>query len=324
MSSSAHAFALCLSLAASSRAAAAEQLVGVSLEWTRGPGADACLSGSALRDEVRRRVTMDPFRPPYSIYLEGFAQHQGDTWSATMYLHRGGTTTVRTFASPAPTCESLGEAVALAAALLIEPQAKLVAPPAPPDAPPLALEPPAVAPPPAPEPAAPTPAHAVVSGQLTSGAVAGITPSVAAGIEIAALPPLLLARAGFTYVPERRATTSDSEIGIGITAVVAGVCGSFDANTWLALRGCADLLFGGIYAVVFEGVPEEPGVQRWAALAASAESVFELAPSVGVVAAGGVWVPFVRHGFRVSGTNDLLFRQPAVIPAASLGVRLKL
>ena len=215
----------------------------------------------------------DPFAADASRVLTVRFRHRSNRWSARITArdasHEGDG--VRELSRRTETCAALADAVELAVALAIDPDAPLAPqrPPEPTCPPPVECPAPAVCPVtecPRVEPRVvvrevPVAPRGVPSSvSLRGGATVGAT----------LLAPVVLvefrsrherpwhAAAGALFVP---ATHADSATGFGLTAAYAGFC----AGTLGAVRasGCVGLQLGALHAVVYELVPLAPGDRVW-------------------------------------------------------------
>lgn len=318
----------------------------VRLSWVRGPGAEACSSEAALAGRVAARLGRDPFSDRAARSIEGLVVRKDDRFSARIYVRddKGALLGVRELDDASPTCSALDEAVTLAVALAIDPEAALQPPPPtpveppPPAAPPAAPSAPSIAPAalpsiapaapsiapaarPAPSRAAPAPS-APAYGVATVRALLGfgLLPRSAAGVASSAEVGAgrLRATAGLLWFPEAR--TSNEAFGFGLAAGALGGC--FDAHRAPAVRLglCAGAMGGAIHAVTYEVAPTNPGDHPWAALSLSGrlevQPVGPLTLHLGLEALGLL----VRHRFFVIGRPGTVFEQPPVGAIASAGV----
>src|SRR5258707_2347242 len=89
--------------------------------WTRGPGAESCLSEEDMRRKIADIVGVDPFGKAASPTVAGIVRRQGDMLVANISLEQPGeATTTRGFQSNDMTYGPPSEAVALAVALSVE------------------------------------------------------------------------------------------------------------------------------------------------------------------------------------------------------------
>ena len=103
---------------------------GVSFSWVRGDGAQSCPGRAELAAEVARRLGYDPFQPAFGQSLEGVVERTSDRWQVVLYARDAEGVMVgrRELDSEEQGCAALGDAVALAMALAIDPEAALRAP----------------------------------------------------------------------------------------------------------------------------------------------------------------------------------------------------
>jgi hypothetical protein len=133
-----------------------------SLGWIRLAGAETCAGPRAVAEAVEKRLGRPVFAAPghADVDVEGQIERAGPSggWRATITLsdEHGAVLGTRELTSDAADCRALDAPIALALALMIDPDAALDLPPAPPPPVPPPPSPPAPSPP-APSPPAPSP-----------------------------------------------------------------------------------------------------------------------------------------------------------------------
>jgi hypothetical protein len=288
------------------------------LSWVRADGAETCADARAMRGAVQRRLGRDPFGTEGAISVEGQAAREGDTWVARIRARgpEGERLGARTLRSDAADCVSLGEAAALAVALVIDPEAVAR----------VARERPAAA------PASPPPARlgsraAQPPAWLDARALlqAGLLPGLAPGFVLGAEVPLL-AWLGVTvdlrYWPEQQTEAMDERFAFGLTAASLGPCFEALPGSRVGLSLCGLGQLGSIHAVVYDLEPTAPGDRLWAAAAAKVQ-LYAVLDRWRLVLAGTATAPFTRHRFKASGRDETIFRQDTVAFGGELGVGLR-
>ena len=123
-----------------------------SLGSLRGPGADACSSGSQIAAWVEKRFAKSPFAPDAALSIDAYVTHAESGWRAQIYIRNreGGLAGSRELTSDASDCASIQSAAVLVIALTIDPEAGLLRLTPPPSSPTLPRTPPPVTPSPSP------------------------------------------------------------------------------------------------------------------------------------------------------------------------------
>jgi hypothetical protein len=295
----------------------------VRLHWVRLEGAAACIDASMLEARVRQRLGSDPFDPRAQRTVEGVVRREGESWSAQIAVraHPGDAEPPRReLKSQTKDCEALGEAVVLAVALAIDPEAAFSTPkpPAPP--------PPATAPAPPPPPvvvaAAPTSGARAGRAELGLAGQAGLLPRASFGASLLAAAALsahfeIAARA---QVFPAVAVSGDPSYSIGLALGDVRLCARRPARVEVA--ACGGPAAGVISAALLTGTRAQPGERAWFAAALGLEAALALGPAAAVrLGVEGV-APLPRERFTVEG-GGALFRQSAVAGVAHAGVELR-
>lgn len=312
--------------ALAARTAGADPVGRVRLAWVRGEGADRCPDAPSLAREVTRRLGRDPFADDAVASIEAEVARVETRWVARLH-HRSddpsaGTDT-RALVSEAADCAPIAEAVALAIAIAIDPDAALRPAPPPPAAPPPA------APPPLDRPPLPLPRR-TRGGSVTLRVVGalGLLPGVAAGASVATEGPIAGRwrwGAGMLLLPLARTATPDRGQAFGLTAGWLSGCVDIVEFSAASLGTCLGVLVGVIDAVAYQGLPLQPGAYPWAGVSAAARLRARLAGPWAFEAGLELVAPLVRHDFVVGGTQATLFQQATVAGAgfAGLGVQFR-
>jgi hypothetical protein len=317
---------LCLALFAGGRDASAEAGQKVRLSWVRGPGASSCIDQPALEARIVTRLGRAAFERDAPRSIEAYVARDDRGWHASLQVRDASTgkEASRDLSSEAETCAPLESAVALAIALVIDPDKpvssdKPIAPPRP-ETPVPVLDAEATVHP-MPPPSSAPPAARSGSFALRGTMAGGLLPGAAAGIETAwslALGHWIAPSAGVLFLPERRA--SDVRFGFGLTALGLGACAELVDRAVVRPRVCAQLWAGAIHSVVYELVPMQPGERVWFAASVAPEVHLSVGARLFVVAGGEVVVPIIRDSFRVTGWPDPVFEESPVAFRAFAGI----
>jgi hypothetical protein len=298
--------------------------------WVRAENAEGCSSDAEMARAVTERLGRLAFSEKGARSIEGVVQHEGDVWEVRIYLRdaRGSLQGSRTLRAQGPTCAPVEAAASLAIALAIDseaasPVAASAAAPVPPVPP---AVPRSVTPPPEHKPpalsAAPPPRVAGWGAVTFRGlASAGLLPSLAPGLALAAELPVrgaMHAAGGMLYLPEQR--TSDAGFAFGMTAAWLGGCFLPVDLARTSLSLCAMAEGGAIHAVVLSLSPLSPGDRPW--VAGSVEAVLRLRPAGPLLAeiGGDFIVPFTRDRFVLEPQPaTTVFRQGPVAGTLFVG-----
>jgi hypothetical protein len=309
------------------RAAADPNQASTHFAWVRGEGATSCPPADAVRDNVARRLGYNPFGESASRSFEVVASHAGEWWTARIYLNDSArrTSGFREIQSDGDECGALVNAVALALALAIDPEAAL--------APRAANPPPGAAPPPAAysrdpvtpplsSPLRPTPSSTRPAFAFRALLSPNLLPSWAPGVAISAdLQPAarLAVAAGGWFFPSVLASTPTARFGFGLTAAWLDACAVLVEHP-TDLRVCAGPRVGALHAVVYSPAPTSPGDRVWWAAAAG----FALKQQLGgrAFVEGGLEAdfPLARYRFYVQNSGTTVFQQSAVVGLGFFGL----
>src|SRR5688500_15699138 len=96
---------------------------GARLTWVGGIGAERCVGARGLEEDVKARLGYDPFALPSDLAIEGTAVRASAGFRAELVVRdaRGNLLGTRQLASKEADCRSLGEAVAVAITVAIDP-----------------------------------------------------------------------------------------------------------------------------------------------------------------------------------------------------------
>ena len=302
---------------------------GVHLSWVRGEGAGVCPDAAAIESEVAERLGSNPFARAPTQFIEAIVLQKPEGFLVTIAMRAadGRLLGNRTLTSSPGDCRSIATAAALTIAILIDPDALARAP---------APKPPPPAPPPDLEPLGPRFPAGRVSAFAGAGwgLVPGVAPAggLAATIDVANAFALGVAA---VFIPEQRTDPPDDGFAFGMT--YGELVGCYLPLAHLAptvsvrLELCAGGTVGLLHAVVFSGIPTDPG-QRWTFGAAElTRFIIPISPIFeGLVAESALEAtqPLPRRAFFVEGRPpgmDTVFTQPVVTLAgwAGVGVRWK-
>ena len=313
---------LAAALLATSSSLAAER-ASARLTYQRAATASDCPDDEALRDAVRARLGYDPFAEGGELSLAASIERSGKELRARLVLSlEGAPSGERELLSERAECSELGQALALAIALAIDPLAQPV--PAPP-APPAPVDKPAVriliqpAPkepqPPVPAPKWPKSFLAQLSVRGALGAQPGPTAGLAVGVGLR-VAAVSVSLEGSTDLPTYQGVAGGS-VGGAISA------GSLVPCYHLGPLGiCVTAAFGALRS---EG-QHLPDAQRattfWAAVGARAAVEVPADGLLAFRAHLGLQVPLVRNTFTVGELRA--WTSSPVSGDLALGIRLRL
>ena len=315
----------------------AEAIGSAELSWVRASGAESCPTPSKMRAAVARRLGRDPFERDAEVSFEVVIEPRAPGWAARIVAQ--GTALgagSRELTSEAAACESLADAVALAVALAIDPEAvertartpapapALAAPQVTAQAPPSESAPPPAEPAPVP-PAATSEFPRTVPYALGLASV-GLLPGGALGLGLLGelgLVERLSALVALDYWPERETAGAGGHFAFGLTAASLGLCANLLRVPLAGFALCGGGMLGSVHAVVLDLEPTGPGDRLWAAFRGGARLWIPEASTLRAVLGLEAIVPFTRHRFTVRDEPGDVFRQSAVALHASLGAGLR-
>lgn len=305
-----------LALATFAQAVATGPRHGARLAWARGLGADSCVGAVGLEEDVKARLGFDPFSLPPDIAVEGVATRTADGFRADLSFRdaSGASLGRRKLESHARDCATLGEAVAVAISVAIDPDVSGAVLPHVDDLP---VEPPP--PPPPPPRAAP---RAAVRVTLEGGLTAGVVPGPSDVTSLRASFPvreIVEAGVGVSHFREQR----EGGFGFAVTTGEVRAC----AIPWgarAAVRLCGAVLVG-----IFEAnlrsadlAPVDVGPSAWAGAELGPALSLALAGPLRLEAGASALVPIVRRQGFVRGRSDPVWEQAAVGGRAEMGLGL--
>ena len=326
--------ALALALSVAPRAFSAEP---VRLEWVRLEGASECIDAASLEARVSKRLGANPFEHTAQRRIEGAVRREGDTWRAEIAVRAHPEETdppLRTLKSSAPTCDSLGEAVVLAVALAIDPEATLAAPRAE-TSETATVAPASSASPPARQGAraaltapssTPVKGNAGVSGRVAVGTIAqvGLLPAPSIGASLfagAQLTEVLELGIQTRLFPDVHGTNEDA-FQVGAASGTVQVCAAAVQSPLVTLRGCGGASVGVLHGVVLSGERAQPGQRAWLGGELGAELSLPLTGPLAFMLAARAILPMTRYRFTVGGADHVLFREAAIGGIAQAGLQL--
>jgi hypothetical protein len=293
---------------------------GARLIWARGMGADGCVGAMGLEEDVKARLGYDPFGLPSELSVEGTVVRAARgfraelvTWDAA-----GRLVGTRQLASREADCRSLGEAVAVAITVAIDPEA--------PGTPPSAQvhEAPLSAPSPDSTAARPVEAmslrargHATLSGGASVGLVPGLAAvaSLRAGRSFGDRWELGL---GTYFWPERRV----ERVGFALATAALEACAApWTSALWLRWCGALHLGLFQVFVHAPELTPVEVGMFPWAGGDTGPAVSFPLVGSLRLDARIAAVVPIMRRQALLRGQATPLWEQSTVAGRAELGLR---
>lgn len=311
--------------------ALAEDATTFRLSWVRGEGAGSCPDVRALEARVAERLGRNPFSDAAAQSIEGSVALDKSELKAELRVRDSGGIArgAREIRAQGTDCVELADAVVLAVALAIDPNAALGGPantaaprpPAPPPPPLAPNEPPALAacpparcpaPPSCPEARCPEPRFPNMA--LTARALlgAGMLPELAPGAAVAGElgGPRVRGTLGMLYFPE--VSTSDELYSFGLTAASLGAVVAWPVGGGFEFSALGELELGTIHAVVFDTEPVDPGDRPWFAGALGPRVAFAGLAPLRLELGANLVVPFVRPEFEVRGIAGPVFQSSAV------------
>ena len=311
------------------------------LAWVRGDGAHTCVDQPTLEAAVRARLPRDPFDPRSSRSIEGSVSQERGKFRVRLSVLEAGKPLLgeRTFEQATADCGELTDAIVLAVALTIDPEAAAAPPTR--EAPKPREEP---AKPPQTEPtllaraqpcptlravlaAAPAPRCPASAAQnravgfglsLRALGAFGVLPGFAEGVstEAAVGGRDLMLTLGANWLSEQRR----QDFGFGLSSATVGGCWTGVRLPFVRGALCASLELGSMYAVVYRLEPLNPGGRPFFAL--NAGLLVSVPLGLGLQAELGALakVPVVRPAFAVQGRSDPIFESSAFGGVLQLGL----
>ena len=298
----------------------------VQLRWQRGTGAENCPEQPRLEQLVRQRLERDPFAADAARTIEASVSAADGTWHVELHVRDGSGPSLgqRIFDVRADSCAKVVDAVGLAVALAIDPNASLKVNPSAPELEPVkpntadgapadAAKPdaagqPKVVPPLYPyaqllapvEPACPVPSPWKTRVALRGVLAAGLLPGAAPGAAVAGSfdhvrSHLLL---GISHFAE---AARGPGFAFGLTTVDLGYCHDIVRSQRWELGGCADVHAGAQHVVVKQLVPlQQAGEHPFAAAGLGPRFSWVAWAPLYLEAGVSAWVPFLRPSFYIS------------------------
>lgn len=296
--------------------AAPPERKGARIAWVRGIGADRCVGRIALEDDVKARLHYDPFALPPDVQVEGaVVQVPSGGFRAEIVVRdpNGKLLGTRQLGSREADCRALGEAVAVAITVAIDPDAPMT-PAKTAEPSPFVEEP---RPPPAPPP---PPPRARGSAAVTGGAAVGIVPSIApmASLHVRAnvTERFTIGLGGHFIAPSR-----EDGVGFSLTSGAVEICGE-PLGGAPAFRWCGAFLAGAFAVFVHAPAlaPVEVGAFPWLAGETGPEVAIPLGGSVRFEVSARALVPITRRQAFVRGQPEPLWEQAVVAARAAAGL----
>jgi hypothetical protein len=307
-------------LALPARARAAPARTGARLTWARGVEADTCVGRVGLEEDVKARLGYDPFALPSELAIEGTVVRASPAGFRAELVVRdaaGKALGSRQLVSREADCRPLGEAVAVAITVAIDPDA-------PGTRAALAEETPFVAVPDAPPPPVAPPAaaregervHALVTIGASAGVLPGLAPSTSLRVRAKAAPWLEVGLGAHVW-PESRSAGA----GFGLASASVDACALPFARA-RALLFCAGLHAGvlDVFVHAADLSPVEVGPFAWAGAEAGPALSLPIAGALRLEVDAAALVPIVRRQAFVRGQAEPLWEQRAVGGRAEVGV----
>ena len=321
----------------------------VRLHWVRGASAGSCPEQVEVEQLVRARLGRDPFVSNASRTIDASIDFAGGAWHVELHVRdaTGPVQGQRVFDVHADSCAQVADAVGLAVALAIDPNASIASlPPAPapnestrdthvydhgpgsdrgsgnlaavPAAPPpMPVQYPYSAPP---IQSPPTPAVEPYSAQLTlRGLVAsGLLPATAPGFGVAGAmgKRVVQGTLGMSFFPE---VLYDPRFSFGLTTLDAGFCGNAVNSRSVIAGACGELHIGAMHSVVGQLRPVHPGDQRYASASLGPKFGWRAWAPFYIEGGLSAWGTFLRPQFQLLGDSPF-FRSQLVSAVGYLGV----
>lgn len=298
------------------------------LSWARGANAERCVGTSGLEEDVKARLGYDPFVPANdALSVDGYVSRSPRTSSfraeLTIRDASGNVLGTRHLSSSQLDCRSLGEAVAMAIVIAVDPDAsgeRLIEEE---ERAPAEASPPEVAPRVS-RRESPSRIHTFATGGASLGTLPMLAP--VASLHARAIAGRWEIGIGMHLWPESR--TSDRIGGFALATASLDVC--MMASTgggWNVLRWCVAGHLGRMDVSVHsvDLAPVEVGAFPWAG-AETGPSVsipMPFSSNLRLEAALTALVPFVRRDALVSGRSTPVWTQPWVGAQANLGAGLE-
>jgi hypothetical protein len=325
------------------RSALGEELT-FRLSWVRGAGAEDCPNAEQLTSAVEARLGRAAFSEPALRHIEGSVAREERAWRVQLRVLGVDHAVLgsRELEANGPDCSSIADAVSLAVALTIDPNAlheqqrtpqMTAQEPRQPASPPAASAQPARQPPDESALARPRPARegstptASLTGDVVPRALAavGILPQVGFGAELGAelgLAPALGLSMSMAYLSEAR--TSDAQFGLSVASGSLGLCFRAVERPRAELKLCGELMAGVVQVVVYDPIPTNPGEHLWLAPRLGPRFSYRLVERLSLELSALAVVPLVRERFSIVGVEKPVFQSARLSLLSSLGLRVSI
>ena len=326
------------------RALAAEPDSFVQLKWLRSAPATTCPEQAELERLVRARLGRDPFAAQAPRIVEASIDYADPSWHVELHVRdtQGQEQGRRVFDVRAASCEPVVDAVGLAVALAIDPNASLKLDTSPQiaidsasrsDADARDAGQPRIA---DSKSGSPTPfPHARLLSpielpcvpvspwqvELTlAGVVAGgLLPGAAPGLSVAGYFGQHRSHAllGISYFAE---AARDTRFSFGLTTVDVGYCHDIIQSRHMETGLCAAVHAGSQHAVVSEIQATHPGDHIIAAASLGPRFGWRAWAPLYVEIGASAWLPVVRPQFALAGQETIVFQSHSVSGVGYVGV----
>ncbi len=332
-----------LVMAYSARVSAVESDAYVQLRWQRGPTARTCPEQAELEQLVRLRLGRNPFAASAPRTIEASIDYTGSEWHVELHVRdaSGPVQGQRVFDVRAQACAEVVDAVGLAVALAIDPNASIASLPS--AATPsesqqgaheqgpannrinTAVAPvaPAYSPLPYTYVALPTASAAAkdpYETQLTlRGLVAGsLLPGAAPGLGVAGAvgKQILEVTLGISHLPE---TAQNQQFSFGLTTLDAGLCGHAARSRSVVASLCGEVHAGAVHSVVRQLQPVHPGDRFYAALSIGPKIGWRAWSPLFFEVGVSAWAAMERPIFDLADGSNV-YKIPEVSAVGFLGV----
>jgi hypothetical protein len=333
----------------------------VHLLWLRGANAEHCPDQVDLERHVRIRLGRDPFAPNAVRTIEASLYRTSGIWHAELNVHNatGQVEGRRRFDVSAESCAQVVDAIGLAVALAIDPQASMVDGGTPQvrsksslDTGPAGAMPrpsglgsdSGPTPPDGTAPSAPTrsgdshcpPLHAPLPNRsrppnsdnrlgyayelsLLGLSASGLLPGLAPGVAVLGG----IGGSGTRFLLGLAyfpETTLNAQFSFGLTTLNAGLCGDIVNSALVSGSLCGDVEVGAMHAVVRQVVPLHPGDRTFVALGLGPRLGWHVFAPLFLQGGVAAKVGLVRPEFAVKGEASQVFESHAVSGVAFIGI----
>jgi hypothetical protein len=299
---------------------------GAKLTWVRGASADRCVGALGLEEDVKARLGYDPFVAGESgagrsapVIIEGAVTRQATGFRAELVVRdkRGAVLGTRVLSSRDQDCRSLGEAVAVAITVTIDPD---VAGTRPPEVEESTQPGPETAPVIASAPKLPTERQERGRATLAFGGSAGLLPGIASVVSLRVSRNVGAAwelRGGAHFWPE----TVRSGVGLALATGALDAC-VLPLSSVRALRWCAGIHLGAFQVFVHSPdlVPVDVGMFLWGAAETGPGLSLTLVGPLRLDASVAALVPMTRRQALVLGLPGAVWEQSAIAGRADVGL----